>query len=65
MLVRETKKAVNRTFDIMGMREALQACLDIDLHIESQGSPDKRAFFDIARERGLQAAFEWRAARFP
>jgi enoyl-CoA hydratase/carnithine racemase len=65
MLVRETKKAVNRTFDIMGMREALRACLDIDLHIESQGSPDKRAFFDIARERGLQAAFEWRAARFP
>lgn len=64
-LVRRTKQAINRTFDIMGLAEALQASLDIDLHIESEGSPDKRRFFEIARSEGLQAAFAWRDSRFP
>ncbi|MEO5694553.1 MAG: enoyl-CoA hydratase/isomerase family protein [Usitatibacter sp.] len=64
-LVSQTKQAINRTFDIMGLAEALQASLDIDLHIESEGSPDKRRFFEIARSEGLRAAFAWRDARFP
>jgi enoyl-CoA hydratase len=64
-LVQQTKQAINRTFEIMGLSQALQACLDIDLHIESEGSPDKRRFFEIARAQGLQAAFAWRDERFP
>ncbi|MFZ5509459.1 MAG: hypothetical protein ACOZCP_05330 [Pseudomonadota bacterium] len=48
----------------MGLSEALQAGLDIDLHIEPEGSPDKKKFFEIAREQGMRAAFEWREARF-
>jgi enoyl-CoA hydratase/carnithine racemase len=63
-LVAQTKRAINRTYEIMGLREALQAALDIDLHIESQGSPDKRAFMDVARKDGLRAAIAWRDARF-
>lgn len=63
-LVKQTKRAINRTFEIMGLSEALQASLDIDLHIESEGSPDKKKFFEIAREKGMRAAFEWREARF-
>lgn len=63
-LVRETKKALNRTYDIQGMPTALEAALDIDHTIESHGSPDKRAFMDIARERGMRAAIQWRDARF-
>ena len=63
-LVRDTKKALNRTYEIQGLREALAAGLDIDHAIESHGSPDKRRFMDLAREQGLKAALAWRDARF-
>ncbi len=63
-LVRQTKQALNRTYDIQGMRSALLMALDIDHAIESHGSPDKRAFMDIARERGMREAIAWRDARF-
>ncbi len=63
-LVVQTKKALNRTYDIQGMPTALRMALDIDHSIESHGSPDKRAFMDIARERGMREAIAWRDARF-
>lgn len=63
-LVRDTKKALNRTYEIQGMRAALVTALDIDHAIESHGSPDKRRFMDLAREQGLKAALAWREARF-
>lgn len=63
-LVAETKKALNRTYDIQGLQTALRMALDIDHGIESHGSPDKRAFMDIARERGMRDAIAWRDARF-
>lgn len=63
-LVRDTKKAINRSYEIQGLRAALDAALDIDHAIESHGSPDKRRFMDIAREQGLKAALAWRDARF-
>jgi enoyl-CoA hydratase/carnithine racemase len=64
MLVKETKRALNRTYELMGMGAALEAALDIDLLIEGEGSPDKRAFLQVAREQGLRAAIAWRDARF-
>lgn len=63
-LIAETKKALNRTYEIQGMRTALAAALDIDHTIESHGSPDKQAFMDIARERGMREAIAWRDARY-
>jgi enoyl-CoA hydratase/carnithine racemase len=63
-LVRETKKAINRTYEIMGMQAALRTALDADLQIESHGSPDKRKFMEIARAEGLRAAIAWRDRRF-
>jgi enoyl-CoA hydratase/carnithine racemase len=63
-LVAETKKALNRSYEIRGMHAALKTALDIDHTIESHGSPDKQAFMEIARERGLRAAISWRDARF-
>jgi enoyl-CoA hydratase len=63
-LVAETKKALNRTYELQGMQTALKTALDIDHTIESHGSPDKRAFMEIARERGMRAAIAWRDARF-
>jgi enoyl-CoA hydratase len=63
-LVRDTKKALNRTYEIQGMRAALKEALDIDHAIESAGSPDKRRFMDLAREQGLKTALAWRDGRF-
>jgi enoyl-CoA hydratase len=63
-LVRNTKKALNRTYEIQGMRAALDKALEIDHAIESAGSPDKKRFMDLAREQGLKAALAWRDARF-
>ena len=63
-LVQRTKQAINRSFEIMGLVEALDAALDIDLAIEGEGSDDKRRFMEIARNDGLKAAIAWRDARF-
>jgi long-chain acyl-CoA synthetase len=63
-LVRDTKKALNRTYEIQGMRAALDAALEIDHAVESAGSPDKKRFMDLAREQGLKAALAWRDGRF-
>ena len=63
-LVQRTKQAINRGFEIMGLAEALDAALDIDLAIEGEGSDDKRRFMEIARRDGLKAALAWRDARF-
>jgi enoyl-CoA hydratase/carnithine racemase len=63
-LVRDTKKALNRGYEIQGLRAALAAALDIDHAFESHGSPDKRQFMDFARDMGLKAALPWREARF-
>ena len=63
-LVQKTKQAINRSFEIMGLVEALDAALDIDLAIEGAGSDDKRKFMEIARTEGLRKAIDWRDARF-
>jgi enoyl-CoA hydratase len=63
-LVQQTKRAINRTFEIMGLVDALEAALDIDLAIEGAGSADKIEFMQIARKDGLRAAIAWRDARF-
>ena len=65
MLWKRTKRAINRTYEIMGLLEALESALDIDLAIEGEGSVDKQQFMEIARREGLRAAFAWRDARFP
>lgn len=63
-LVRQTKKAIQRSYEVQGLEVALAAALDIDHSIESHGSPDKARFMDIARADGLKAAIGWRAQRF-
>jgi len=61
---RLTKQAINRSFEIMGMREALRANLDIAVQIESIETPERRQFQDITRREGLKAAIAWRDERF-
>ena len=61
--VRLTKLAINRTYDIMGMRQALLHALEIDISIESAGGPERSEFNRIRRESGLKAAIAWREGR--
>jgi enoyl-CoA hydratase/carnithine racemase len=62
--VRLTKHAVNRAFEIMGLREALQVGMDIDVQIETMVTPERQEFGRILKEQGLKAALAWREARF-
>jgi enoyl-CoA hydratase/carnithine racemase len=59
-LMRETKRAINEAYAIMGMHEALKWNLEADIRIEGQSMPTKRRFLSIAREEGLKAAIAWR-----
>jgi enoyl-CoA hydratase len=63
-VVRLTKKAINRSFETMGMGEALRSALEIDVEIESLETTDGKQFKKIMREQGLKAAVAWRDARF-
>jgi enoyl-CoA hydratase len=59
-----TKRAINRSYEIAGMRQALLAAVETDITIESDESPERAEFNRIRREQGLKAAIAWRDARF-
>jgi enoyl-CoA hydratase len=63
LAVRLTKKAINRTIEIAGLREALEEALEIDIEIELTETPESREFNRILEERGAKAALEWRASQ--
>lgn len=62
--VRLTKQAINRSYEIMGLRQALLTGLDIDVEINATPSWEKREFGRIRKEQGVKAAIAWRDARF-
>lgn len=59
-----TKRAINRGFDIRGMRSALLAAADIEVIIEASAGEERSEFNRIRGEQGLKAAIAWRNARF-
>jgi enoyl-CoA hydratase len=63
MVLQRTKLAINRSYEIMGMQEALRAALEIDIAIEGEGSQVKREFLEVVRKAGLGKALAWREAR--
>lgn len=62
--VRLTKRAINRSYDIAGMRAALLAALETDIAIEAAAGPERVEFNRIRKEEGLKAALAWRDAKF-
>ena len=62
-LMSQTKAAINRTYQIMGLDEALAMALDVDLLIEGVGTDDKREFLARTRKDGLRSAIVWRDSR--
>ena len=59
-----SKAAINRTYEIMGLREAMRTGVDIDVEIACLDTPDRQQFREISRREGLRAALAWRDARF-
>lgn len=59
-----TKDAIHRAYDAMGMRQALQHALDIDVQITSLDTPDRIKFREVSKRDGLKAALAWRESRF-
>lgn len=61
--VRLTKRAINRSLDIGGMRQAMRHALDIDIAIETSETAESREFNEILKREGAKAAIAWRSAR--
>lgn len=58
-----TKRAINRSFDMRGMRNALLAAVETDVLIETSGGPERAEFNRIRKDQGLKAAIAWRNSR--
>ncbi len=62
--LRLTRGAINRSYEIMGLRAALAVGLDHEIQIESLSTPDRQRFREILMREGVKAALSWREARF-
>jgi enoyl-CoA hydratase len=63
-VLRLTKIALTRAYEAMGLRQAVQANLDLSSILNGADLPDQREFDRIAAEQGLKAALSWRDARY-
>ena len=60
LAVRITKQAINNSFEIGRMRDALKHALELDVVIEQTETEESRQFNEILKEKGVKAAIEWR-----
>ena len=58
-----TKKAINRSAEIMGMRQALLQGLELDILAEASDTLESREFNEVLAKDGPKAAIAWREAR--
>jgi enoyl-CoA hydratase len=61
-MLQMTKRQVNRAYEIMGMRTAMQ--VGADIQELGRARPGGAEFGRIAREKGLKAALDWRDGPF-
>ena len=50
--------------DAMGLREAIEAGLDLGAIINAADTPEQREWDEIVRRDGLKAALAWRDRRY-
>ena len=65
LAVQLTKKALNRSLDIAGLKRALIEALELDIEIETTETAESAAFNSILDSEGPKAALAWRAAQLP
>ncbi len=58
------KRAINQTFETMGLRSAIQYGSEASAIMDATGSPEANQFESIRRSEGLAAALKWRADQF-
>jgi enoyl-CoA hydratase len=58
------KRAINHTFEIMGLRSAIQYGAEASALMDSIGSPESDQFDSLRREKGVAAALKWRSEQF-
>lgn len=58
------KKAINHTFETMGLRNAIAYGAEACALMDSIGSPEASTFASIRREKGMAAALQWRREQF-
>ena len=63
-VLRLTKLALNRAYEAMGLRQAVNANLDISAILNAADTPEQREFDGIVAARGLKAALAWRDSRY-
>ena len=61
--VRMTKQAINHTYEIMGLGQALRMGADTSVKLETLETELRREFNRVLREQGMKAALAWREAR--
>jgi enoyl-CoA hydratase len=63
-VLRLTKLALNRAYEAMGLRQAVNANLDLSAILNAADTPEQREFERIAAADGLKAALAWRDRRY-
>jgi len=56
----ETKRAINRSLEIGGMRKALLDAFEADIAIETAESDEAKKFYEVLHKEGIKSAIEWR-----
>jgi enoyl-CoA hydratase/carnithine racemase len=62
--LRWNKRAINQTFETMGLRNAIQYGAEASAIMDATGSPEADTFDEIRRRDGLPAALAWRVEQF-
>ena len=63
-VLRLTKLTLNRAYEAMGLRTAVQNNVDISALINGANTPEQQEFDKLAAEHGLKAALAWRDQRY-
>lgn len=61
--VQLTKRAINQSFELSGMRQALLAAVNTATTIESTARAENLAFEELRKSQGMKAALKWRDQR--
>lgn len=63
-VLRLTKLSLQRAYEAMGLRAAVEANHHISTVMNGAGLDEQREFYRLGREQGVRAAISWREARF-
>jgi len=62
--LRFNKRAINQTFETMGLRTAIQYGSEACAIMDAMGSPEAQEFDRLRRSQGLSNALKWRESQF-